>query len=296
VKDNTLVSILTTSDSNACVRAYQSVGDHDTVIIVNTLDPDYHTELISKLPDATIITTPCNGTPGLGKQSVWDYFLTTSYEYLIMLEGDDVFLPGAVDVLKSLQTDRPANAWANCNEDIISTDTIFENSDHKIFSSWRLFDWDLVLGVCDLSLDQISTMKSYITEVFSLIYHRGYQHCRILQIDRSIAETYTFNTKLSGSEDVLMTCNLKLAHLNNQTEFCVTESQDIYCYLKRSHRGASNQFFRSDVSELTSEFYQDLTDSDIDKLKNTELLNHVLPPIRTDFARRRLYLKMLRKP
>lgn len=286
MKDNTLVSILTTSDVDRCVRAYQSVGDHDKVIIVNTPDPNYYSLVVDRLPDATVIETPCNGTPGQGKQSVWDYFLTTSYDYLIMLEGDDVFLPGAVDVIKSLQSHHPANAWANCGEDIIG--------DHKIFSSWRLMDLDLVLSQCDITHNQHHDMKSYMTEIFDLISHRGYKHYRIIQIDRSIAETYTYNTDLTGSEDVLMACNLKLAHLNNLTEFCVSESQDIYCYLKSSHQGAGRRFMRSDVSELRSQFYSDLSNSDCDTLKNTELLNHVLPPLMTDFVRRRWYLRMLR--
>ena len=295
MKDNTLVSILTTSDVDRCVRAYQSVGDHDKVIIVNTPDPDYYSLVQDRLPDATVIETPCNGTPGQGKQSVWDYFLTTSYDYLIMLEGDDVFLPGAVDVIKSLQIDSPANAWAVYGEDIISVDTIFENSNHKIFSSWRMFDWDLVLGMCDISLNQQTDMKTYLTEVYGLITHRGYMHCRIIQIDRSIASTYTYNTKLSGSEDILMASVLKLAHLNHKTKFCASLSQDIYCYLKSSHTGASRQLFQSDVTDLRAEFYTDLAQEDCDILKNTELLNHDIPPQRSDFSRRKWYLKMLRQ-
>ena len=286
MKGNTLVSILTTSDSNACVRAYHSVGDHDTVIIVNTLDPDYHTELISKLPDATIITTPCNGTPGLGKQSVWDYFLTTSYDYLIMMEGDDVFLPGAVDRITSWQTQLPANAWAVCGEDIIS--------DNCVFSSWRHMDLDLVLDQCDISRTQHDAMKAYMQQVFGLVSHRGYRHQRIVQIDRHTALNHTYNTNLIGSEDVHMTCQLKLSHLKNKSEFCMCHSNEISCYLKNTQSGAGRRFMRSDTSELESEFYQVFTHSDLAMLRGTELLNHDLPPEMSDFVRKRWHLKMLR--
>lgn len=286
MKGNTLVSILTTSDSNACVRAYQSVGDHDTVIIVNTLDPDYHTELRSKMPDATIITTPCNGTPGQGKQSVWDYFLTTSYDYLIMMEGDDVFLPGAVDKIISWQTQLPANAWAVCGEDIIS--------DNSVFSTWRLMDLDLVLGQCDISRTQHHAMKAYMQQVFGLVSHRGYRHQRIVQIDRHTALNHTYNTNLSGSEDVHMTCQLKLSHLKNKSEFCMCQSTEICCYLKNTQTGAGRRFMRSDTSELESEFYQAFTHPDLVMLRGTELLNHDLPRDMSDFVRKRWYLKMLR--
>lgn len=286
VTDNTLVSILTTSDSNACVRAYQSAGDCDRVIIVNTPDPDYFSELEHKLPDAMIIQTPCTGTPGTGKQSVWDYFLSTDYDYVIMLEGDDVFLPGAVARIKSLQTELPANAWALSGEDIIS--------DHTVFSSWRTMDLDLALSECDISDHQHHAMKSYMQQVFDLVSHRGYRHQRIIQIDRHIALNYRYNTNLIGSEDVHMTSQLKLNHIKDKIDFCMVDSQEICCYLKNTQTGAGRTFMQADVSDLESEFYQDFTHSDQVMLRNTELLNHKLPQNMSDFVRHRWYLKMLR--
>ena len=287
MNDNTLVSILTTSDSDACVRAYNSIpDDYHKVVVVNTPDSDYYRELSGRLPGRNIINTLCTGTPGQGKQSVWDYFLTTDYEYLIMLEGDDVFLPGAVDTIVSWQTQLPAQAWAVCGEDIIS--------DQRVFSSWKSMDLDLVLDQCDISDTQHDAMKAYMQQVFGLISHRGYDYQRIVQIDRHTAQNHTYNTNLIGSEDVHMTSQLKLSHLQGQTEFCICESQEIYCYLKNTHTGAGRRFMRSDTSELESEFYSDFTDSELELLRGTELLNNVIPPDLSDFVRHRWYLKMLR--
>ena len=287
MNDNTLIAILTTSDSHNCLRAWNSVPDHySKVCVVNTPVPDYLTDVSKKLPGATIIETTCTGTPGQGKQSVWDYFLTTDYDYLIMMEGDDVFLPGAVDTIVSWQTQLPANAWAVCGEDIIA--------DQRVFSSWRTMDLDLVLGECDIDELQHQAMKSYMQQVFGLISHRGYDHQRIVQIDRHTAQNYRYNINLIGSEDVHMNSQLKLSHLKNQLDFRICLTQEISCYLKNTHTGAGRRFMRSDTHTLESEFYRIFSDSDLRLLRNTELLNTDIPRVQSDFVRRRWYLKMLR--
>jgi hypothetical protein len=285
-RDNTLITILTTSDVDACVRAYQSARGYDTTIVVNSPDPEYYHKISDTLPDATIIETPCTGTPGQGKQTTWDYFLNTDYEYMICQEGDDVFLPGGIEKIISWQHTYPSNAWMLCGEDIIYDDSHYAN--------WRAMDLDVILTDTGLTGRRFDCMKSYMQTIFKLVTHRGYQHQRIIQIDRRVAESFSYNTQIAGSEDVLMTSHLKLSHLRGECDVCYVESPDITCYIKSTQHGAGRQFMRSDTVDLTTEFYSGFTESELELIANTELLNHKLPVTMSDFSRKRHYLKLSR--
>jgi hypothetical protein len=286
VNDNTLVAILTTTDSDACVRAYQSVGDYHKVIVVNTPDPDYVTELQNLLPDANIIETPCTGTPGQGKQSVWEYFLTTDHEYLIPMEGDDMFYPGGVDKIVSWQSDSDSDVWWVVGEDILYG--------HRYMSNWRQLDLTTILTDTGVPDSDLMAMIKYMTDIFKLITQRGYSHHRIIQINRHIAQTFSYNTKIQGSEDVIMNAKLKLSHLHSEIRLTVMHSQEICVYLKHIDTGAGRQFMLSDAHNLRKQFYSEFSESECDFLTHTELPQTVMPDSHSEFQRFRTYQRMLR--
>ena len=69
-----LTAVLSSEDLEKTKRCLTTVGD-DAVLIINTLNKDYVQEVLNaKLDISQFAITLSNGTPGLGKQSVLDYF------------------------------------------------------------------------------------------------------------------------------------------------------------------------------------------------------------------------------
>lgn len=285
-KDSTLVAILTTSDSQACLRSVKSVGDHNIVIICNSLNPNYYSELCDLMPDSDIIETQSTGLPGPGKQSVWDYFLSTDYEYLILQEGDDMFYPGGVDKIVTWQSESESDAWWVVGEDILY--------DGRYMSNWRQLDLQTILSDTGVPGQNLSAMTNYMTDIFKLITQRGYSHHRIIQINRHIAQTFSYNTKIQGSEDVIMNAKLKLSHLRSEITLRVMHSQEICVYHKHIDSGAGRQFMLSDATKLSEQFYSEFSESDCDILRSTELPEHQLCDTHSEFQRFRTYRRMLR--
>ena len=93
-----LVGVLTTRDAEKAKRCIDSINSDkvDVVVIVNSPDPDYFKKVEESCAGYTIIETPCNGTPGKGKNSVLDYFIQKRYDYLLPIDGDDFYTKGAV--------------------------------------------------------------------------------------------------------------------------------------------------------------------------------------------------------
>lgn len=284
--NKTLVSILTTWDAPQCARAYHSAGDCDRVVIVNSLNPDHVSDVRKLLPDATIVETPCNGTPGQGKQSVWEYFLTTDYDYLILQEGDDWFYPGGVDVIKSWQNLYPSDCWWVTGEDIIY--------DNRYMTTWRDLDLDTILSHIGLTDAEFSEMHQHMSQGFELVTQRGYHHSRIIQINRHIAEQFKYDTDISGSEDVIMNADLKLSHLKSEITITVCETSEVCCYNKQISRGAGRNFMLGDSAKLRRSFYDHFPPSVIKTLRNSELCHRILPQTQSDRQRYRVHRKMQR--
>ena len=96
-----LVGVLTTRDAEKARRCIDSVDckDVDIVVIVNSPDPHYLKQVEESCAGYTVIETPCNGTPGRGKNSVLDYFIQKRYQYLLPIDGDDYYTKGGIKQL-----------------------------------------------------------------------------------------------------------------------------------------------------------------------------------------------------
>jgi hypothetical protein len=110
-----LISILTSNDINILeitinCALNQLYKNFDVYIIVNTLDELYE-ENVKQLCDKKfkdkikkIIKTKSNGKPGMGYNSVLQEFNKTSYEYLLICDGDDFFYPTTLSRVEFLLT------------------------------------------------------------------------------------------------------------------------------------------------------------------------------------------------
>lgn len=282
---NIVTTILTSSDIDACERAYNS-AEGDRVIIVNTVDACYLGDVHERMPDAEVIDTPSNGTPGGGKQSVIDWFLNTDYEYVVMLDGDDFFYPGYLARLQAWHQNYPANVYGLVNEDILYGG--------RYFISWRDLDYDFILGDLDIEPDVKQSMQSYMQRVFGTISQAGVPFHRIVMLDRSGAALCKFNTTLSGSEDVLCSAQLKYNHFLGNCEYHLWEDSEIYVYNKNITHGQARDMMVSDVELLESEFFDIITPDIEDFLSNRYLPIHHQPGCQSDFARQKLCKRIAR--
>lgn len=271
--------VLTSSDAHACHRAYQSC-EGDRMVVVNTQDPFYYADVKQVLPDAVIMDTVSNGTPGQGKQCVIDWFLTTDYDYVIMLDGDDFFYPGYLTRLKTWIDLYPANVYGLVNEDILYGG--------RYFISWRDLDYDFILGDLDIPDSVRHRMQSYMQRVFGTISQAGVPFHRIIMTDRPGAELIKYNTAMSGSEDVLCSAQLKYNHFLSNCEYHLVEDSEIYVYNKNITSGQARDMMVSDVEFLESEFFGTLTPDQEEFLSNRYLPIHTMPNTLTPFGRQKL--------
>lgn len=114
-----LVCTLTSNKLNLLHRCTKSIDDqfpvefeYDKVIVVNTINENYYEDVkknYEENKDWEIVRTESNGRPGKGHNSViWEVFKDRKeYEYLIMIDGDDLFYPCAFQILERSLKEEP---------------------------------------------------------------------------------------------------------------------------------------------------------------------------------------------
>ena len=114
-----LVVILTSSNIELLKRAIFSVKNQketkylkwDIIINVNTLNDNYYKEVLDTLKNNNfeIIRTESNGSPGKGHNSCLNLFKQrTKYNYLTILDGDDLFYPIAFQRFEQMIDQKPS--------------------------------------------------------------------------------------------------------------------------------------------------------------------------------------------
>ena len=105
---NLLVGVLTDRYPEKLERCLKSIDGQGTnvgrVVVCNTLDLD-HIPLSKAIVEQygwTFVVTESNGTCSKGKNSVLDYFATTDYDYLTLIDGDDYFEPKSLSILENV--------------------------------------------------------------------------------------------------------------------------------------------------------------------------------------------------
>ena len=282
-----LYSVLTSSDLNHCRRAVSTIPDgRNIVVVVNTQEPDYLDKVVnSDLRNrVTIVNTESNGTPGQGKQSVADYFMKTDCDYLIPIDGDDFWCEHGCEKLENYITQKQPDVVGLLNEDIFI--------DEKVYSSWR--DLKLVDILDPLQLDDMNVVRDYFMDVTSLIRHNGCVFNRLVAFSKKACSLTLWDTELPGSEDALLSAQLKLLHLSNQLAFHLIESSDIYMYIKQTFNGTGFKLFTSDVAWCRKHFFGHFSANEIDLLKSQDLPCEVWPPAKKRFQRIKYAKKVIK--
>lgn len=102
-----LITLLTSSNIDYLKATYTSVKnqmecniDFKIIIVVNTLNKDYYSQVNNYFKEAEVVETESNGFPGKGHNSLFKIFNQyTDYEYLLPLDGDDFLYPCALKKL-----------------------------------------------------------------------------------------------------------------------------------------------------------------------------------------------------
>lgn len=282
-----LCAILTSDNIDNCIRAVNSFPPHANIVIVcNTLKNNYYKELTvhPALKDLTLVQTQSNGTPGKGKQSVIEYFLSTDFDYLIQIDGDDFLYPEGYDLVKDYVNINDVDVLGLLNEDILIDD--------RLFVDWRNFDFSSITST--LNLKHPEKMEKYFRDVFSLIVQEGCVFNRIICVSRKGAENISWNDKLPGTEDVLLSAQLKYLHLKGELTYHLLENSEIYLYNKQTNNGTGFKALTSDPDFCREHFFSNLTSNQISLLNKNKLPYAKHEPKRTKFSRMKYVKKLIK--
>ena len=87
--------VLTSSNIQTLERRFTTLKPNETVVIINSLDPEYVIEATGFCTnnDIQYHITESDGTPSTGKNSLLDKFLESDNEYMVQVDGDDLITP-----------------------------------------------------------------------------------------------------------------------------------------------------------------------------------------------------------
>jgi hypothetical protein len=233
-----LTAVLTSDSIQHCKRALRSIGSTDDVVIIcNTLNDAYYTELCNDTYTNSfeIVRTESNGTMAFGKQSVVDYFRSTNYDWVVIIDGDDFLGPNGIQLIKDCLT---CLNWA---VDVLwATETVvFPNFDNFLSDktvhcvNWNIVTPELfVLGNSNkneiLRKQKKSALKFY-RKVKRVFGQQGYNWFRTLCFSQRAAEHVRFDYD-TGHEEFNVGMNLlqKVAH--NELFGFVLMDDTVYIY------------------------------------------------------------------
>lgn len=267
----TLVAILTSGKLEKLQRCIDSVllqVEHsDVVVIINTLDKPYENlaSLLAAENGIKSVITESNGKPGKGKNSLISYFLSTDFTHVIPVDGDDFLFPLATTKLSEL--------IHTTNADVIG-----------------LIDGLVLMGNNQLPIEIGLQTEEYITKVlrymdrkhrkiFNLYLARirrvsneyGNIFNRFMILSRNAASVMMYDEELSGAEDIKQGLYLKLLHHAGMLKYILVRSENIYLYDMSGESLLFSVFFKANPNEELTQFWQDLSDDQINILKSFQL-------------------------
>lgn len=147
-----MAMVLTSSHSCYAERAVKSIieqhpNDYFTYSIfvnVNSKNPGYYAEVFSlmqeKYPQVTVIQTESNGYPGRGHNSCFEIFRNhPEYDYLAMIDGDDLFFPVAFQQYAKLLVAKPETDIAHLMINDNITTRVKDHQNIKLNGNFYLY-------------------------------------------------------------------------------------------------------------------------------------------------------------
>jgi glycosyltransferase involved in cell wall biosynthesis len=217
---NTLIAILTSDKIDKlerCIKSlYQQVDLNDIVVIINALDTQYvkSAEQVCKKYGIRYDITVSNGSPAKGKNSVLDFFLSTEYEYVTQIDGDDYLTPNAISKIHNIIENNPdidilglTNNAMTCQGKQYTVQEFFESSDIYSFAG---IDGREALNLIALGKFMINHLPCN----------------RMLLYSRRCAESFRFDESFAGAEDIVASYEL---YYNSTLKYSFTH-EHLYNY------------------------------------------------------------------
>ena len=251
----------------ATKRHLARIPKEDLVIVLNSQNAEYITEATDWCISESIeyYVTESDGTPSTGKNSVFDIFIASDNDYMVLVDGDDFITPHGLYVYdKIAQSDSPPDAVAleyqfglvpNESYSIMLRNTQttpgsarrdaadIYNQDHihgwglrifhKPYDWWQkalagtsVDHWDTFTENCSIMHQKLMTLEHK--------YINGWEsHLRITFYSKNAA-TYRFDPELVVGEDTMQYFVLKNAMVNGDIDMRIlNEIYPTYVYDQR---------------------------------------------------------------
>ena len=265
---NLLVAVLTSRDVRKLKRCIESVlSQTDTVVVVcNTLDFSFveQARAVAESYNLEFLVTESNGTPGKGKNSVKNYFLSTEFTHLFPVDGDDILLPNAVKKIEEMVLSR--------NPDVIGLiDGLMLLNENFIPSK----NWEKLQFVqqrfteltepknhkrLNLHIEKIRRISTQYDNFFN----------RFVLLSRKAASYTNYNETLTGAEDIKQSLVFRLLQKEGILNYILLSSENIYLY-DVTDLGAVFAVCKSDLILESKTFWDGITSEQINILQSFEL-------------------------
>jgi len=225
----------------ATKRHLKRIPKENLVIVINTWDEPYLQEAVAWCKENQIeyYVTQSDGTPATGKNSVFDLFLQSDNDYMVLVDGDDFITPHGLVVYNMIvQSENPPDAVALSYQYGIvpnqgyTWSLSYMNRDRSAWThaadpydqecihgfGYRCFQrskqwWDRALSGnlvehWDDFTKQLSDKHQELMQFEYKYINQWETHCRIVLYSRNAAQ-YRFDKDLMVGEDTLQFFQLK---------------------------------------------------------------------------------------
>lgn len=223
-----LICPLVSSDISRAIRCVQTAfhqKDHsikfDVHPVINSIDNTFVREMVNYCEKNNIkyFVSKSDGTPSTGKNSVFEYFLTTDFTHLTQLDGDDFFYPTFLKHIERHLKKYP-------NTDVMSTcpcDSIFPRNDGAEIS---------------LSSGHFASLwgSNYVDYRPNYVHGRDPladniskgNYARLVLFSKKAAEHHRYDPEVLVGEDLKIHFDFLWAHQKDELSYWFTTASDMW--------------------------------------------------------------------
>lgn len=231
-----LVVALTNRDAQKLERliisANRQVGtlcSYSGMVVCNTKDTSYPTEA-KEVADRwkwDFLQTESNGTPGRGKNSVLEWFSNSqhNYQYLVLIDGDDILYPFAFQQLEYFMSERVDVLGLQTN-DILDTRIYEGTAFAPVTDTVKLYSWFDA---------QFNLYESRFRHQVDRRGKRLGEHStpdRIVLFSRQASALLRCSERLPVYEDYVLSINAQYEHVLGNLRYMNTSTTCVYVYDK----------------------------------------------------------------
>ena len=225
---NLLICPLVSSDAPRAIRCIQSAYNQrnysinfEVHLVINSIDSAFVKDMVRYCDKNNVkyVVTESDGTPSTGKNSVFEYFMTTNFTHLTQLDGDDFFYPTFLQHVERHLRKYP-------NTDVMSTcpcDSIFHKNggnDAQLTSG----NYGCLWGIN--YVDYRSNMVFGKDPLVDGISNPNY--ARLVLFSKKASEKYRYDPEVIVGEDLKIHYDYLWAHQNDELSYWFSSASDMW--------------------------------------------------------------------